>query len=78
MLEMAYCGAAGEGEDPADRKDDLAVGAPDRSHRADLGRQVRVEDGGESGDAALDDLFVDDVGLVDAVLRMRLRACCRS
>ena len=32
---------------------------------------VRVEDRGEARDAALDDLLVHDVGLVDAVLRVR-------
>ena len=40
----------------------------DRTGPTRVGR-VRVEDRGEARDAALDDLLVHDVGLVDAVLR---------
>ena len=44
---------------------------PHRAHRPDPVGRLRVEDGGEARDAALHDLFVHDIGLVDA----RLRPC---
>ena len=46
------------------------VGLAHRTDRSDLVGRVRLEDRRQAGDAALDDLLVDHVGLVDAELRL--------
>ena len=45
--------------------------------RSDRVGSLRVEHGGEPGEL-LDDLLVDDVGLVETDLRLVRRRCCRS
>ena len=51
--------------DAAELQEDLRVGRAALPHRADARRRPRMEDGDEPRDAALDDLLVDDVGLVE-------------
>src|SRR5665213_2393438 len=60
--------ATGVGEDPAEGPHDLSIGGTHRAHRPDLLGCVRVEDRRQSRDAAIHDLFVDDVRLIDAPL----------
>ena len=72
--------------DPADvgleRRAELAqdadVDVAGRADGADQGGVLALEDGGVAGDAALDGLLEDDVGLVEAGLGPSGRGSCRS
>ena len=54
----------------AERRQDVGVGRADAAHRADAVRLVAVEEHDEAGDAAFDDLFVHDVGALQAGERL--------
>ena len=54
----------------AERREDVGVRRPDAADRADAVRLVALEDDDEAGDAALDDLFVHDVGPLQAGERL--------
>ena len=60
--------AARVGEDAAERPHDVGVLARTERTGPITSGTVRVEHRDEPGDVALDHLFVDDVGLVDAAL----------
>src|SRR5581483_4933302 len=67
VLEDGVGPRVGE-QGPVERAGDGDVGGAGRAHRPDRRRVLGVEDGGEAGQAAFDELFVDDVGLVEAAL----------
>ena len=62
----------GEQRVGAELQQDLGVGGASAAHRADALGARTVEDDDEPRDAAFDDLFVDDVGLVQAHERHRV------